>query len=554
VSLIGIVPTVEHLPVIREFFELFKTPWEVCQPGRHYDVVLAPAGEVPDLEVKLLIVYGPDTAAVDDLHGIVADTRRWGGSVDAGAVRVPIYGQLCSFAEGSAGAPCVTSPAGVAGLLIQTDRFVLIRLGYDLFREVQVLLSTGQPVEHAHTPTLDVHIGLLRQWIVDAGVPLLEIAAAPAGHEYVVCLTHDIDFVGIRRHLFDHTMWGFLYRSTVGAVRNVIRRRLSLARLLKIWAAVASLPFVYLGWAKDFWEPFAWYLHVERGLATTYYLIPFKGRAGEHVPRRGGWRRATAYDVTDLGEWNAVLIREGCELGVHGIDAWHDEGKGRHELERIAAVTGQSSVGIRMHWLLYDQRTPTLLERAGYSYDATAGYNDTVGYRNGTTQVFRPSSAGTLLELPLHIQDGALFFPQRLDLSESEAEERCDALIAHARKAGGVLTVLWHDRSHGPERFWDAFYIRLVETLKSTNAWFATAGQAVSWFRKRREVRFERVDGAQSTRVRLRYEGAAIHPPLRLILHSQMDRGARAETSWCGGSLFESFSPDHQPQAVGYLS
>ena len=114
--------------------------------------------------------------------------------------------------------------------------------------------------------------------------------------------------------------------------------------------------------------------------------------------------------------------------------------------------------------------------------------------------------------------------------------------------------MLWHDRSHGPERFWDDFYIRLVETLKSTDAWFATAGQAVSWFRKRREVRFERADDAQSTRVRLRYEGAAIHPPLRLVLHSQMDRGARAETLWRGESLFESFSPDHQPQAAEYVS
>ena len=472
--------------------------------------------------------------------------------MDVGGIQVPLYGGVCRFSEASAGAPCVTSRNGVVGVLIRTDRSVLIRLGYDVFREARMLLTDGQPVEHAPTPTLDIHIGLLRRWIVDAGVPLLEIAAAPAAHDYIVCLTHDIDFVGIRRHLFDHTMWGFLYRSTAGAFRNAIQGRLSLRRLLMIWKAAASLPFVYLGWAKDFWEPFAWYLNVERGLAATYYLIPFKRRAGARVPGRGASRRATAYDVTDLGADCARLLETGCELGVHGIDAWHDEAKGREELERIAAVTGKADIGVRMHWLLCDQNTPAVLARAGYSYDATAGYNDTVGYRNGTTQVFRPSHAGALLELPLHIQDGALFYSQRLNLSEPQAEARCAALIAHARAVGGVLTVLWHDRSHGPERLWGDFYIRLVGALKATNPWFATAAQAVGWFRQRRDVRFERVADGDGTRVRLRYDGATIHPPLKLVVHDP-DTGGRTELAWSGQAVFESFSHECQPQPAGYL-
>ena len=69
---------------------------------------------------------------------------------------------------------------------------------------------------------------------------------------------------------------------------------------------MASLPFVYAGWAKDFWEPFEWYLEVEKGLPATYFLIPFKRRAGEKVPGRHASRRATAYDVGDLSDWTAV--------------------------------------------------------------------------------------------------------------------------------------------------------------------------------------------------------------------------------------------------------
>jgi hypothetical protein len=309
-------------------------------------------------------------------------------------------------------------------------------------------------------------------------------------------------------------MWGFLFRATVGTLRRVLRGRLAVSKMLKNWVAVASLPFVYMGWAKDFWEPFEWYLEVERGLPATYFLIPFKRRAGDKVPGRHASRRAAAYDVTDLPHWIAILQARGCELGVHGIDAWHSEDSGREELARLGVVTGQSVAGIRMHWLLGDVNTPPVLERAGYVYDSTVGYNETVGYRAGTGQVFRPLAANTILELPLHIQDGALFYTQRLDLTAVDAQKRCQSLIDNAGELGGVLTILWHDRSHGPERLWGDFYVELVQTLKSSNAWFGTAAQVVGWFHKRRKVHFERMDAADGSR--LCYEGEEIQPPLKV--------------------------------------
>src|SRR5712691_6611496 len=109
------------------------------------------------------------------------------------------------------------------------------------------------------------------------------------------------------RHKLDHTMWGFLWRATVGTCFNFFRCRASLARLLKSWQAAASLPFVHLGWAKDFWSPFEWYLQVEKNLPATYYLIPFKRRMGEHVQGSHAAWRATAYDVEDIRSWAATL-------------------------------------------------------------------------------------------------------------------------------------------------------------------------------------------------------------------------------------------------------
>ena len=280
---------------------------------------------------------------------------------------------------------------------------------------------------------------------------------------------------------------------------------------------------------KDFWIAFDWYLKVEKGLSPTYFFIPFKHRPGEKVRASHAERRASAYDIGDIPEWTDRLAAEGCEIGVHGIDAWHSVEKAREELNRVAKVTHRSTMGIRMHWLLRDENTYQVLEQAGYAYDSTVGYNETPGYRCGTTQVFRPLSATSLLELPMHIQDGALFFPQRLGLTESKAWELCNAFIENAGKFGGVLTVLWHDRSPGPERFWGEFYIRLVDRLKSLKVWFATASQAVCWFRNRREVAFEHVDAEDgSSSIRLCGLGRSIVPLFRVRLYSPGDESPMA--------------------------
>ena len=112
-----------------------------------------------------------------------------------------------------------------------------------------------------------------------------------------------------------------------------------------------------------------------------------------------------------------------------------------------------------------------------------------------------------------------MFFPHRLDLSEDEAEKLCRALIANAVRFGGVLTVLWHDRSHGPERFWGNFYLGLLATLRASDAWFGTASQVVGWFRRRREVHFESVVTGDGVRTIVRHDGDDVHPALRIRVH-----------------------------------
>jgi hypothetical protein len=529
--MIGVISRPEQSAAVQEFFQLFKTPWEFLQEGRAYDVVIVAGEEIPAAEAKLILIFGSEIRRDDSKWNLTGQPQRGETFLQYREAQVPIYGNALVFDKPGAGEPCLKSERGVIGLKLKSRSGIVKRLGYDLFQEIQWLLSSGQPVENAHLPAIELHIAMLRDWMLEAGVVFVEIPPVPTGKYFMVSLTHDIDFIGIRDHKFDHTMWGFLYRSSVGALRDFVRGRVSLGRLIKIWRAAASLPLVFVGWLKDFWNPFDWYLQVEKNLPATYFFIPFKNRAGEKVSTSHAERRATKYDVTDLGDWTKRLQDEGCELGLHGIDAWHSVEQGRVESARIAAVAKPGEMGIRMHWLLRDENTYRVLEESGFAYDSTDGYNETIGYRAGTTQVFRPPGRCRLLELPMHIQDGALFYSNRLDLSEDEAWKRCAGMIDDAMRFGGVLTLLWHDRSHGPERFWGDFYARLVGELRAMNVWFGSAGQIVEWFRKRREVVFEQG--------KLRFAGESISPSLTVRVHRPGTVGEKcrpADVSWNGDS------------------
>ena len=165
-----------------------------------------------------------------------------------------------------------------------------------------------------------------------------------------------------------------------------------------------------------------------------------------------------------------------------------------------------------MHWLCFSPSSPQVLEEAGFAYDSTVGYNDVVGYRSGTTQVYRPPGATILLELPLHIQDTALFYEGYMGLTSFAAEDRCNILVNNVERYGGVLTILWRPRSLAPERLWNDSYVGLLKTLQKRRVWFATADQVVDWFRKRRAYSFENAECPEAL-----HDGT---PPLLLKIHA----------------------------------
>lgn len=496
--MIGVAAKDSERKALEEFFELFKTPWELWNQEKDYDVVILSRDEhIDSLKARLIIIFGAETTGFDKVMRITSKNDLHTKALRIGELILPIYTGLSSFMDVGGYDPLIRQNGAIFAFKIRRGQKIFLRVGYNFFREIEYLLTNGQPAKNAAIPTLDIQITLLKTWILEAGLPIVEIPPVPEGHNFIACLTHDTDFIRIRDHFFDHTMGGFLYRAIFGSLINFIKGRHPFSRVRKNWEAVLSLPFVYLGMAKDYWFQFHRYEEIENGAISTFFLIPFKKRRGDKVHSA---RRATKYDIMDIPETAKILARKGYEISAHGIDAWHSGDKGRIEWKRINAVTRDDKIGIRMHWLLFDHQTFSALEKAGYYYDSTLGYNDAAGYRNGTTQVFRPQGAIRLLELPLNIQDTALFYPRRMNLPEKKALDLCDLFIKNAFHLGGVLTINWHQRSLAPERMWGDFYIQMLERVRHHRPWFATAKQAVEWYQKRREASFSYVKGKDDER------------------------------------------------------
>jgi len=492
--MIGVIAGDSEVAVAREFFELFKTPWEIWNSEKAYDVVLCATGECPEhLQAALVLVYSGKRLASDP-----EDTVEERGDHGAKSLRykdseIPIYGGCVNFPGGDSGI-LADRESGQPAILHKEpgEQQTILRVGYNLFEEIRFLLTSGQPVEQAGIPTLELHIEFLRDQLLAAGIAFVEIPPVPEGYRFIVCLTHDVDHPSIRKHRWDHTAAGFLYRGTVGTFLSFVRGRCSVRALVRNWIAVAKWPFVQVGLAKDFWLDFAErYREIEEGAASTYFVIPFAGTPGRSVKRSTAKRRAAGYGARDIEPAIRNILKNKNEIGLHGIDAWMDSEAGLKELEEIRTLTGKAEIGVRMHWLCYDQRSPEELERAGASYDSTVGYGETVGYRTGTSQAYVPPGADYLMELPMHVMDTALFYPAYLGLTEEEADKILAKLVNNADRFGGCITVNWHDRSLAPERVWDACYRKLIDDLRVQGAWFATASQAVSWFRDRRSVVFE---------------------------------------------------------------
>ena len=101
--MIGVVAHPAECELVREFFELFKTPWEWYRPEEQYDVVLVAREDINprDYQTKLLVLYNGRKTGFDEIFSIKTAAYHRPAALLYKDGCLPLYGKSCTFqAEG----------------------------------------------------------------------------------------------------------------------------------------------------------------------------------------------------------------------------------------------------------------------------------------------------------------------------------------------------------------------------------------------------------------------------------------------------------------------
>jgi peptidoglycan/xylan/chitin deacetylase (PgdA/CDA1 family) len=477
--MIGVIYAGKKYPV-EETFQLLKVPWEFYRAGQKYDVVITDS-----------VFHGKCDAVIISTPQALVSDRKAGFSLDKAESKktaggVPIYTEAHAV---SGRATALLRDGG--GKPVCVKRGKRIRIGFDIFAEIAHVLNKGQPEENSKIPSADAHLGFLRNLLRNE-TTLVEIPPVPYGHSYFVAMTHDVDHMSLKEH-YRSTLDGLFLRK-VGSLFG--KSTLNLAKgssggkeTLESFKAGVQTVLSKASLSKDPWDCFGDWIEMGRefGFRSTFFFIPMKSAAPE-----GKACLPCDYNILEKGKLVHAIIGAGSEIGVHGLSAWCDEDKAVEELARLQRVSKQERIGIRMHWLLFGPDTWKILDKAGYYYDSTFGYGEDSGFRAGTTQVYRPEGVRELLEIPLHVHDTSFFLQEGMT-----AEKACHASYAIAKNAlkyGGVITLLWHQRTLAGDHYVMGETLRkLLPLLTKDGAKITKAGGIVDWFAARRGIAFDKV-------------------------------------------------------------
>jgi hypothetical protein len=135
--MIGVVVQTGDEVVVREFFELFKTPWEFVRLGGRYDVLLCNQSEIPEVSASLVLHFGCDELPVAGGEPPAILAKRSGGRIRSEAGELPIYGGCLTFRGEAVAGLVEISRCEAAAVASFSAGSNIVRLGFDLFAEVR---------------------------------------------------------------------------------------------------------------------------------------------------------------------------------------------------------------------------------------------------------------------------------------------------------------------------------------------------------------------------------------------------------------------------------
>jgi len=292
------------------------------------------------------------------------------------------------------------------------------------------------------------------QYLVEHGYQVDYPDDAP----FAVCLTHDIDAIyqsitskGLNAYRL------FKQGNCQGALKKISQMR------------SRKLPLVNFSSIMDLEEKY--------GAKSTFFFKADRPGDQEYT-----------YNIGDIGEEVGAIIDRGWEVGLHGgHTAYLNPDEMREKREWLEKVTGKPVTGYRNHYLRFRvPETWEYLSQAGFRYDATLGYADCAGFRNGMCHPFRPFNLNTgreidIVEISLVVMDGTLD-QTYMRFDRKGTWEFVKMLIDRVAACHGVFTILWHNTYMEGENL--GLYEKILRYCRKRRAWMTSCVRVYTHFLK----------------------------------------------------------------------
>jgi len=316
-----------------------------------------------------------------------------------------------------------------------------------------------EPALHDHAWVNRIFLFLRRLLAREAdGAETMTMGALPAAR---LILTHDVDAVRLTPEI--RLKQGGM--QVLNAARELTRRRAADASARMIGAARFAL-------ARPDWWTFEEVRRLEErhGVRSTlnFYGGPPGWRRGPRLPLI----LDPGYDIASP-RLRAELQRfrdGGWTIGLHGSwRSWADDDRLTAERSRIREAADAPIEHTRQHWLRFSwESTWRAQERAGLTTDATLGFNDRPGFRNGAALAFHPwdhvaDRPMRLTALPMVVMDSHFYDYQLLD--EAQRHDAMRRWIDEVRAVGGTATLNWHTHTMAAPYGWGDGYRALLAML-----------------------------------------------------------------------------------------
>jgi len=209
------------------------------------------------------------------------------------------------------------------------------------------------------------------------------------------------------------------------------------------------------------------------GAKSTFFFFPPTDKIIRNIKNT-----YTPYNVLHFEKEIKTIIDLDFEIGMHtNYYSYNLLNKVLDEKIKLEEITHKQILGVRNHFLRFDiPGSWELLHKAGFEYDTTFGFSNSVGFKNGMCHPFIPYNLISkkfipIMEFPLHIMDGALL--KSVNYNFRKAWKITKLMIDLTISCNGVLTILFHNDIFSSlyKSDWLKLYRKILDYSYEANGW-----------------------------------------------------------------------------------